>query len=223
MASLASTFMAATVERVGAPAAPPAARRRLPRPATVAVLLALTVLSLAQRPGRITFDTKLDLTVAPASFLGRALHLWNPVATFGELQNQAYGYLFPVGPFFVVADALQVPTWIAQRLWCALLLGAAFTGTLLLARALGIGTEPARYLGAVSYALAPRMVTEIGPLSVEMLPAVLLPWVLLPPELTELIAADTIPTDRATRALVAVIERSLTAAPITSAVPVSAA
>jgi uncharacterized protein YqcC (DUF446 family) len=51
----------------------------------------------------------------------------------------------------------------------------------------------------------------------------LLRWVLLPPELTELIAADTIPTDRATRALVAVIERSLTAAPITSAVPVSAA
>jgi hypothetical protein len=62
-----------------------------------------------------------------------------------------------------------------------------------------------------SYAVEWRWVSE------------LLPWVLLPPELTELIAAGTIPTDRATRALVAVIERSLTAAPITSAVPVSAA
>ncbi len=41
----------------------------------------------------------------------------------------------------------------------------------------------------------------------------------MPPELTELIAADTIPTDRASRALVAVIERSLTAAPITAALP----
>jgi hypothetical protein len=42
----------------------------------------------------------------------------------------------------------------------------------------------------------------------------LLRSVLVPPELTELIAADTIPTLPASRALVAVIERSLTAAPI---------
>jgi arabinofuranan 3-O-arabinosyltransferase len=148
--------------------------------ATAAVLAGLTVLSFVQRPGRITFDTKLDLVLAPAAFLNRSLHLWNPEATFGELQNQAYGYLFPVGPFFVVTEALGVPTWVAQRLWCALLLGGAFLGAFLLARALRIGSEPARYIGAVSYALAPRMLTEIGPVSVEMLPAVLLPWVLLP-------------------------------------------
>ncbi len=153
---------------------------RRPRPATLLVLAALTVLSLLQRPGRVTFDTKLDLAVDPGAFLARALHLWNPEATFGELQNQAYGYLFPVGPYFVLTEAVGVPMWVAQRLWCALLLGAAFCGALLLARALGIGSEPARYIGAVSYALAPRMLTEIGPLSVEMLPAVLLPWVLLP-------------------------------------------
>jgi hypothetical protein len=48
--------------------------------------------------------------------------------------------------------------------------------------------------------------------------------VLVPPALTELIAADTIPTHRASRALVADIERSLTASPITpAAVQVSAA
>ena len=183
--------MAATVERVdgGEPAERPVASGRVarlthairrPGTPTLIVLAALTVLSLVQRPGRVTFDTKLDLAVDPGSFLARALHLWNPEATFGELQNQAYGYLFPVGPFFVATDAIGVPTWVAQRLWCALLLGFAFGGALLLARALNIGTEPARYVGAVSYALAPRMLTEIGPLSVEMLPAVLLPWVLLP-------------------------------------------
>ncbi|MGH3656563.1 MAG: alpha-(1-_3)-arabinofuranosyltransferase domain-containing protein, partial [Micromonosporaceae bacterium] len=66
------------------------------------------------------------------------------------------------------------------RLWCALLLGAAFLGVVLLARALGIGSEPARYIGGFGYALAPRMLTEIGPLSSEMLPTVCLPWVLLP-------------------------------------------
>ena len=37
---------------------------------------------------------------------------------------------------------------------------------------------------------------------------------LVPPELTELIAADTIRTDRASRALATVIECSVTAAPV---------
>lgn len=153
---------------------------RLSSPATGAALVALTIVSFVQRPGRITFDTKLDLVLAPGAFLGRAVHLWNPEATFGELQNQAYGYLFPVGPFFVLAEALHVPAWVAQRLWCALLLCVAFLGALFLARALKIGKEPARYVAALGYALAPRVLTEIGPVSVEMLPAVMLPWVLLP-------------------------------------------
>ncbi|MFJ8912409.1 alpha-(1-_3)-arabinofuranosyltransferase [Amycolatopsis sp. NPDC102389] len=160
------------------------------RPSTW-IVLALTVLSFVQRPGRTTFDTKLDLAVDPLAFLGRALHLWNPQATAGELQNQAYGYLFPMGPFFAVCQAVGVPVWIAQRLWCAILLSVAFGGALLVARALKMGNERTRLIGAVGYALAPRMVTEIGSLSSEMLPAVLLPWVLLP-----LILADRIGSPR---------------------------
>lgn len=171
-------------------------RPRLPSRATGAVLLGLLALSLAQRPGRVTFDTKLDLALAPAAFLGRALHLWNPEATFGELQNQAYGYLFPVGPFFAAGDVVGLPAWLTQRLWCALLLCTAFLGTLLLARALRLGSEPARYLAALGYALAPRMLTEIGPVSAEMLPAVLLPWVLLP-----LVRADRLGSPRRAAAL----------------------
>jgi arabinofuranan 3-O-arabinosyltransferase len=140
----------------------------------------LTVVSFLQRPGRTTFDTKLDLVVDPIAFLGRALHLWNPEATGGELQNQAYGYLFPMGPFFAGGQLLGLPPWVTQRLWCALVLCLAFGGMLALARALNIGSEPARFAGAIGYALAPRMLTEIGPLSSEMLPAAMLPWVLLP-------------------------------------------
>ncbi|SHL03467.1 hypothetical protein SAMN05444159_4826 [Bradyrhizobium lablabi] len=57
--------------------------------------------------------------------------------------------------------------------------------------------------------------TVVQPYAVEWRSASeLLQSVLVPPELTELIAADTIPTDRASMALVGVIERSLTAAPI---------
>ncbi|MBP2329976.1 arabinofuranan 3-O-arabinosyltransferase [Kibdelosporangium banguiense] len=158
---------------------------------TVLVMLGLTVLSFLQRPGTTTFDTKLDLAVDPVAFLGRALHLWNPAATGGELQNQAYGYLFPMGPFFAGFQLIGVPPWIAQRLWCALLLCLAFAGVLAVARALKIGTPAAQYTGAVAYALAPRMLTEIGPLSAEMLAAVMLPWVLLP-----LIKADRIGSPR---------------------------
>ncbi len=163
--------------------APPSGRVRkgafFRRPSTW-IVLALTTLSFLQMPGKTTFDTKLDLAVDPLAFLGRALHLWNPQATAGELQNQAYGYLFPMGPFFALCQAVGVPAWIAQRLWGAILLSAAFGGALLLARAMKIGTERTRLIGALGYALAPRMLTEIGGLSAEMLPAVLLPWVLVP-------------------------------------------
>jgi arabinofuranan 3-O-arabinosyltransferase len=160
-----------------------ALRRRfagLPRNPAAWVMLGLTLLSFLQRPGRTTFDTKLDLAVDPIAFLGRALHLWNPEATGGELQNQAYGYLFPMGPFFAAGQLLGLPPWLTERIWCALLLCLAFGGMLALTRALRIGSEPARFAGALAYALAPRMLTEIGSLSAEMLPAVWLPWVLLP-------------------------------------------
>ena len=53
--------------------------------------------------------------------------------------------------------------------------------------------------------------------------SVLLPSVQLLQEHMEPNAADTIPTHRATRVLAAVIERSVTAAPIAAPVPVSAA
>ncbi|WP_320064524.1 alpha-(1-_3)-arabinofuranosyltransferase family protein [Micromonospora sp. RTGN7] len=180
---------ASTRDRVsGLPAARPAGaagrpdgvnhrRRRL---ATWAGALLLVVVAVLQRPGRTTFDTKLDLAVDPIGFMARALHLWNPEAASGELQQQAYGYLFPMGPFFAVGDLLGLPPWVTQRAWSALLLCAGYLGVVLLARALRIGAEPGRLLAGLAYALAPRMLTEIGPLSAEMLPVVVLPWVLLP-------------------------------------------
>jgi arabinofuranan 3-O-arabinosyltransferase len=160
-------------------ASPPSVGRRRRLGAFAGALL-LVAVAFLQRPGQVTFDTKLDLAVDPIGFMSRALHLWNPEATSGELQNQAYGYLFPIGPFFAGGDLLGVPPWITQRAWSALLLCTAYFGVLLLARAMRIGAEPGRLLAALAYGLAPRMLTEIGPLSSEMLPVVMLPWVLLP-------------------------------------------
>jgi arabinofuranan 3-O-arabinosyltransferase len=147
--------------------------------ANAGVWILLLLGSLLQQPGRTTFDTKFDLTADPAAFLGRALHLWNPANTLGELQNQAYGYLFPQGPFFLGAQLLGLPDWLAQRLWSALLLVAAYEGARRVCRALGI-PEGAAALGGLCYALSPRLLGAVGVLSGEVLPGAVLPWVLLP-------------------------------------------
>jgi arabinofuranan 3-O-arabinosyltransferase len=160
-----------------------------PRPAEVTPLsrrwlwLVTTValaLSFASSPGQISPDTKLDLTANPLRFLSRATNLWNSELPFGQAQNQAYGYLFPHGTFFVAGHLLGLPGWITQRLWWALLLAIGFWGLLRVAEALGIGSPTSRAVAAVAFALSPRVLTTLGSISSETLPIMLAPWVLLP-------------------------------------------
>ncbi len=142
-----------------------------------AVALALT---FAQSPGQISPDTKLDLTANPLRFLARATNLWSSELPFGQAQNQAYGYLFPHGTFFLIGHLLGLPGWITQRLWWAVLLTVGFWGVLRVAEALGIGSPASRVIGAVAFALSPRVLTTLGSISSETLPMMLAPWVLLP-------------------------------------------
>jgi arabinofuranan 3-O-arabinosyltransferase len=144
------------------------------------VAAAALVLTFAQSPGQISPDTKLDLTANPLRFLARAANLWNSDLPFGQAQNQAYGYLFPHGAFFLAGDLLGLPGWVTQRLWWALLLVVGFWGVLRVAEALGIGTTSSRVIGALAYTLSPRVLTTLGALSSETLPMMLAPWVLLP-------------------------------------------
>ncbi|QPK83112.1 DUF3367 domain-containing protein [Corynebacterium qintianiae] len=134
--------------------------------------VALTLLSFAQPPGRVAADTKFNLTENPAAFLAGATRAWTDQFTLGQIQNQAYGYLFPQGPFFL----LPLPDWILQRLWWALLLCIAYSGTLFLARRMGIpGVVP-----ALLYALSPRILTTLTAISSEAWPVALVPWTLVP-------------------------------------------
>jgi arabinofuranan 3-O-arabinosyltransferase len=156
--------------------------RRFPWPwaANLAVVASVLVLNLVQQPGRITFDTKLDLQLDPADLLVRSADLWNADWALGGLQNQASGYLFPMGPAFLAGELLGAPMWVWQRLWSALVMLLAYEGARrLAARWPGIGQVGA-VLAGLTYMLSPRVLTTVGGLSGETLPAAVLPWTVLP-------------------------------------------
>ncbi|RJL30402.1 alpha-(1-_3)-arabinofuranosyltransferase [Bailinhaonella thermotolerans] len=145
----------------------------------IAGCLFLGAVAFNTAPDRVMSETKLDMAVDPLRFMLRSLHLWNE-SFFGHLPNQAYGYLFPMGPFYLVGQWLGLPAWNTQRLWMSLVLCAAFLGVVQVARALGIGTPLTRVLGGLAYALAPHAQALVGINSSEFLPSAVLPWILLP-------------------------------------------
>jgi arabinofuranan 3-O-arabinosyltransferase len=157
-----------------------------PRPAVVerlrlaTIALALVLLTFAQSAGQTAADTKIDLVTDPIRFLGKALKLWDPTGNAGQLQNQAYGYLFPVGPFFAVCHWLGFEPWVSQRLWQSTLVVLAFLGMVRLARALGVAGFWAPVTSGLTYALAPQVLSELFTISANLTPTVALPWVLLP-------------------------------------------
>lgn len=140
----------------------------------------LAAIAFIQSPGLIVNDTKYDLSERPGLMLEKILHLWDPIGNFGQVQNQAYGYLFPMGPFFLVGDFVGLPPWVVQRLWWTLVMVVAFLGIVKLASVLGIGQGWPRILGGFAFALSPRMLTNTGPISIEDWPSAIAPWVLIP-------------------------------------------
>lgn len=141
--------------------------------------LVLAIFVFAEKWGQTTSDTRLELTDAPGAFLRNTFSLWNPQVSLGELQNQAYGYLFPQGSFYAALEWAHVPGWVAERLWSVLVLVVACEGLRRVARVIGLGPWAAAVAG-FAYGLTPRHVAELGVRSAEILPAAVLPWALLP-------------------------------------------
>ena len=140
----------------------------------------LVAVALNSDPGKQVSDTKLDLVVNPMGLLGRGLHLWDPLGSAGQLQDQAYGYLFPMGPFFALGHAAGMPAWVIQRLWWGLVLAVGYLGFVALTRRLSLGSEWTRLITGVGFALAPNVLANLGRSSVEVWPPALAAWVLVP-------------------------------------------
>lgn len=175
------------------------------------VWLVLAVAMFAQPVGLIAADTKHDLAVDPAGFLAAATHAWTDVFPLGQLQNQAYGYLFPQGLFFLLAEALPdwlLPTWVAQRLWWTIVTGVGFSGFYRLCQCVtphsgravtaSASIHAFHIIAALLFALSPRTLTTLTAISSEAWPVMLAPWVLVPLLRTDKItgrdiAAATVP------------------------------
>ncbi len=156
---------------------PPLVSRERVRAALALASVALLPWLIA--PGVTQPDTKTDLVVSPWRYLGRALSAWNDHAGLGELQNQAYGYLFPMGPVFGIGHSLGLPGWAVQRVWWSVLLLTAFVGMHQLIRRLGVAGPGVALLGGAAYALSPRVLTVLPQISVAAWPLALTPWLLL--------------------------------------------
>jgi arabinofuranan 3-O-arabinosyltransferase len=147
--------------------------------ASVLVYAIVLAFSVFEQFGRTTSDTKTPLIENPRHFLSGALTLWDPSTNFGQLQNQAYGYLFPQGPFFLLGQGLHAPPWLTERFWTLLILVAGAEGARLLFRSMGLSPWAA-WVGGMAYGLNPRVLAQVAVRSAEIVPNAALPWVALP-------------------------------------------
>jgi arabinofuranan 3-O-arabinosyltransferase len=159
----------------------PAAREQGPRAGVFDVLevVALGLVAyipfLRSSPHLLSSDTKQYLYVDPGRFLARALYMWDPHVAAGTVPHQQIGYLFPMGPYYWLMDAVGVPTWVAQRLWLGTISLAAALGARWLFRLLGAGRAGA-LAGALIYMLTPHQLSFTARISVLLLPWAALPW-----------------------------------------------
>jgi arabinofuranan 3-O-arabinosyltransferase len=144
------------------------------------VFLAALAVLVSTDTGRMIFETKLGVDINAQSFLARLWSLWNPLESFGTLQDQYIGYAIPMAPFFLVGQLLHVPIWLIERLWLSALITTGFAGIVRLAAALRIGTPGTRMLGAAMFVLWPTFTIVIGSTSAAALPGLIAPWSVLP-------------------------------------------
>ena len=138
---------------------------------TVAVAVAVAYGPLlASSPGLVGADTKTYLYLDPGRLLDQAGVLWDADRALGTVTHQNIGFLWPMGPFYWLFEALGAPDWVAQRLWVGTLLVAAGLGVRYLLNTLGFDGR-GLLIAMLAYQLSPYALNYSARIS-----AVLLPW-----------------------------------------------
>jgi arabinofuranan 3-O-arabinosyltransferase len=139
------------------------------------------VVAFAQHPGLEVAETKVDLHVAPGSFLRDVLSAWTPSGSLGHVFAGQYGgYLWPMGPFFALGHLVGLSDWVVGRLWIGAVLALSAWGMVRLLDALAGRPRGAGHLaGGLLYMLNPYVVTYVGRTSITLLATAALPWLLL--------------------------------------------
>jgi arabinofuranan 3-O-arabinosyltransferase len=150
-----------------------------PDPAVAALLAALALLPMLWTSrGQVSADTKTYLTLDPGDLLASASSMWDPSVGAGTVPHQNIGYLFPLGPYYWLLDAIGSPDWLAQRLLWGVLVFAASYGTYRLLRWLG-WAPTGSLVAAVAYGFSPYLLSYLARLSAILFPWAALPWMVL--------------------------------------------
>lgn len=128
--------------------------------------------------GRLNADTKQYLYLDPIGLMDRSRTLWDSSVGGGAVTHQTIGYLWPMGPFYALTDAVGIPAWAAQRLWVGGLQFAAALGALALFRHLLV-RSPVHVVAAMSYGLSPFVLGHVTNQSGLLVPFAGLPWLVL--------------------------------------------
>ncbi|MEO6627379.1 MAG: alpha-(1-_3)-arabinofuranosyltransferase family protein, partial [Aquihabitans sp.] len=153
-------------------------RRRL-REGVPSFLLAATIFIplLFTKPGAVGADTKTYLYLDPDRMLGRATSMWDPHIGLGTVTHQNIGYLWPMGPYYWLAEQVGMPDWVAQRLWIGAIMFLAGLGVRFMLKTMG-QEGPHVTAATFCYALTPYVLTLAARLSVILLPYAGLPWMI---------------------------------------------
>jgi arabinofuranan 3-O-arabinosyltransferase len=172
------------------------APRSVGRWLTIAVPALLTYVPLLlTAPGVVGADTKTYLYLDPGKVLSEAPYVWSSQIGLGTITHQNIGYLWPMGPFYWLLDAVGLPDWFAQRLWIATIIFAAGMGVRFLCRTLGwattdrtdaiagprrVGPEQwgAVLVASTAYMFSPYLLNYSARISVILLPWAALPWLI---------------------------------------------
>lgn len=132
--------------------------------------------ALTSSPGRMPTDTKLYLYLDPRRLVADSIWTFDGRQFAGWVPHQVIAYLWPSGPWYVAAQAVGLPDWVAHRLWIGTIMFAAGAGVAWAARRLGLSVAAAVAAGLV-YQLSPYLVPYVSRTSSMLLPWAGLGWI----------------------------------------------